>query len=153
MLKRAKNKLVISLSSVDFNVIFSREKIQSWAFFHFNINSLVVSDERFIKHNIILVNMNTSKLKELEDAIIFGQTISGIATNLGREIHVLESTTMYGDDVKRQTAAELDNYRRLVQGIVDIVDKKYTGIKVAEEAKIRAQKQLAQFEEVAKLYF
>jgi len=95
--------------------------------------------------------MDKPELKALEDAIEFGKTIAGIDHLLGHTIYVFGST-MFSDEMKRKTAADLDGQRQFVQGIIETVDQKYTGIKVAEEAKTYAGKKLAELEEAARPY-
>jgi hypothetical protein len=88
---------------------------------------------------------------EIEEAIEFGKKISGIDRLLGHAISVFGST-VWSDNMKRSTAADLDSHRKFVQDIIAIADSKYPGIKVAEEAKNYAQQRLAELEIAAKPY-
>ncbi len=95
--------------------------------------------------------MNKLKSKELEGAIRFGQTISSIDYILGYEINLFESD-FWSEYVKRKSVANLSVYRKLVQAIVEQVDSKYKGIKIAERAKKDAQKILSELEAAARPY-
>ena len=95
--------------------------------------------------------MDKPELKALEEAIEFGRTIGNIDSLLGHTVYVFGST-IFSDDMKRKTAADLDGQRQFVQRIVETVDQKYSGMEVAEEAKTYAQKRLAEVEEAARPY-
>ena len=92
-------------------------------------------------------------LKEIEEALEFGKTIGNICDILKNTAYVLDpKTTMLSDDSKRRIAENLDGQRQMVQRIVETVDQKYSGIKLAEKAKIYTQEKLAEIEKLVRLY-
>jgi len=94
--------------------------------------------------------MDAQKLKELEEAIEFGRDISSTLHLLGHTEYTFGST-VFKDDMKRATAAELGTQRELVQKMVARADK-YMGIPVAAEAKTDILKSWAKVEKAARPY-
>lgn len=96
--------------------------------------------------------MDELEKRALEQAITFGKDIHRMYTLLGTKINFFESNS-YSEETRRKIATEaLGPHKRMVQEFVNLVDTKYSGIKVAEEAKKQIQERLAEFESLALPY-